>query len=237
MSKLLLGDIDVEVVLKDIKNVHLSVHPPRGRVRIAAPSRMSMDNIRLYAISKLDWIKSQRRVLQKQDREPPREFIERESHYVWGRRYLLTVNEIDAPPAVELDQKRLILQVRPRTAEEKRNRYVAEWYRLLLKNKAAEFVAKWEPIIGVKVQRLFIQQMKTRWGSCNSCKHTIRLNTELAKKPLECLEYLVVHEMIHIIEPTHNEHFHALLNHHMPDWNLRRQALNRLPLKHEQWQY
>lgn len=237
MSKLVLGDIDVEVVLKDIKNVHLSVHPPRGRVRIAAPLRMSMDNIRLYAISKLDWIKSQRRALQKQDRESPREFIERESHFVWGKRYLLTVNEIDAPPAVELDQNRLILKVRPGTPEEKRNQYVAEWYRSLLKPKATEFVAEWEPIIGVKVKRLFIQQMKTRWGSCNSGKQTIRLNTELAKKPVECLEYLVVHEMIHVIEPTHNEYFQALLNYHMPDWKLRRQALNRLPLRHEEWEY
>lgn len=237
MTKLVLGDIDVEVVLKDIKNVHLSVHPPRGRVRIAAPTRMSLDNIRLYAISKLDWIKSQRRAMRAQERESPREYVERESHFVWGKRYLLTVNEIDALPVVELDQKRLILQVRPGTLEEKRDQLIAEWYRALLKPKAAELVAKWEPIIGVKVQRIFTQQMKTRWGSCNSGKQTIRLNTELAKKPLECLEYLVVHEMIHIIEPTHNEHFQALLSHLMPDWKLRRQALNRLPLRHEDWEY
>lgn len=232
-----LGDIAVDVVLKDIKNVHLSVHPPTGRVRIAAPQRMNMDAIRLFAISKLGWIKQQQRKLHEQERETPREYLERESHYVWGKRYLLSVVEVDEPPSVELKHNRMVLKTRPGTDEAKRQEIVEGWYRGQVKLATADLVAEWEPKIGVKVDGFYVRRMKTRWGSCNSQARTIRLNTDLAKKPRACLEYIVVHEMIHILEPTHSERFQAFMNQFMPDWKHRRQVLNRLPVRHDRWEY
>ena len=232
-----LGDIAVDVVLKDIKNVHLSVHPPTGRVTISAPSRMSLDTIRVFAISKLSWIKQQQRKLQEQERETPREYLDRESHYVWGKRYLLKVIEADQPPSVELSHSRMVLRVRPGTDQAKRQVILEEWYREQVKQAVPPLVAKWEPLIGVKVARIFVQRMKTKWGSCNHHAHTVRLNTDLAKKPRECLEYLVVHELVHLLEPTHNARFIALMNQFMPKWQSHRQILNRLPVRHEHWGY
>ena len=232
-----LGDIDVDVVLKDIKNVHLSVHPPSGRVRIAAPQRVDMETIRLFAISKLGWIRDQQRRLREQERETPREYLERESHYVWGRRYLLSVSEEDLPPSLELRHNRMILRVRGSSSESKRQLIVEGWYREQLKARATELISRWAPRIGVTVAGFYVRRMKTRWGSCNSRAKTIRLNTDLAKKPPECLEYIVVHELIHIIEATHNERFHALMNQFMPDWKHRQQVLNRLPVRHQEWDY
>jgi predicted metal-dependent hydrolase len=198
---------------------------------------MDMEAIRLFAISKLGWIKRQQNKLNEQQRETPREYLERESHYVWGKRYLLSVVEADEPPSVELTHNRMSLRVRPRSDEAKRQRVIEDWYREQTKTATAELIAKWERKIGVTVAGFYVQRMKTRWGSCNSQARTIRLNTDLAKKPRECLEYIVVHEMIHILEPTHNERFQALLRRLMPDWENRRQVLNRLPVRHEQWQY
>ena len=194
-------------MLKDIKNVHLSVHPPTGRVRISAPSRMSLDTIRVFAISKLGWIKQQQRKLREQERETPREYLDRESHYVWGKRYLLKVIESDEPPSVELKHSQMLLRVRPATDEAKKQAIVEEWYREQLKEAVPPLIAKWEPLMGVKVERFFVQRMKTKWGSCNPGAGSIRLNTDLAKKPRECLEYIVVHEMVHLIERHHNDRF------------------------------
>lgn len=236
-SQIELGDITVDVVLKDIKNVHLSVYPPTGRVRISAPRRMSLDTIRVFAISKLDWIKQQQAKLREQERETPREYVERESHYVWGKRYLLTVIESDEPPSVELKHSRMLLRVRPGTDEEKRQEIVEEWYREQLKEAVPPLLERWQPRLGVQVERWFVQRMKTRWGSCNHKARTIRLNTELAKKPAECLEYIVVHELVHLLEPTHNARFLALMDQFMPKWQLHRQVLNRLPVRQERWSY
>lgn len=232
-----LGDITVDVVLKDIKNVHLSVYPPAGRVRIAAPSRMSLDTIRVYAISKLGWIKEQQQKFQEQERETPREYVERESHYVWGQRYLLSVVEVDQPPLVVLDHNRMLLTVRPSADERKREALVEEWYRRQLKEVVPPLIARWEPVMGVQVARFFVQRMKTKWGSCSPGTRTIRLNTDLAKKPRECLEYIVVHEMAHLLEPTHNAHFINLMDRFMPRWQFYRDQLNALPVRHENWQY
>ncbi len=238
MSQLIeLGDIAVDVVLKDIKNVHLSVHPPAGRVRIAAPKRMTMDTIRLFAISKLGWIRQQQRKLAEQERESPREYLERESHYVWGKRYLLTLVEADQRPSIELKHKRMVVTTRPGTTESKRHEIVEDWYRDQVKSAAQPLITKWQTVIGVEVAGCYVRRMKTRWGSCNSRARTIRLNTDLAKKPPECLEYIVVHELIHILEPTHNERFQSLMNQFTPDWKHRRQLLNRLPVRHEDWNY
>ena len=232
-----LGDIKVDVVFKDIKNVHLSVHPPNGRVRIAAPTRMSPDTVRVFAISRLSWIRQQQEKIQAQERETPREYLDRESHYLWGKRYLLDVIEENARPEVELKHGNMILRVRPGTDESKRQVIVEEWYRTQLKQAVTPLITKWEPIIGVKVERLFVQQMKTKWGSCTPKSRNIRLNTDLAKKPHECLEYILVHEMVHLLEPSHNARFVSLMESFVPKWQFYRDALNRLPVRHEHWDY
>jgi len=237
MSQINLGDIAVDLVLKDIKNIHLSVHPPTGRVRISAPKRMSIDTIRFFAISKLDWIKQQQTKLREQERETPREYVERESHYVWGKRYLLTVSESDEPPSIEMKHSRLLLRVRPRTDEDKRKALVEEWYRAQLKEAVPPLLARWQPLLDVRVERFFVQRMKTRWGSCNRDTRSIRLNTDLARKPRACLEYLVVHEMVHLLERTHNARFVAMMDRAMPQWRFCREQLNRLPVRHEEWAY
>ena len=236
-TRLKLGDVELDVVLKDIKNVHLSVYPPMGHVRISAPSRMSLDTIRAFAISKLGWIKKQQRKLREQERETPREYLERESHFVWGRRYLLRVIEAGATPGVALEHSRLIMRARPGMDAEKKGALLDEWYREQIKRGVPPLIAKWEPLIGVEVARFFVQRMKTKWGSCNSSARSIRLNTDLARKPPECLEYIVVHEMVHILERTHNARFLALMQRFMPNWRQYRDQLNQLPVRHEDWAY
>ena len=237
VSQIRLGDIPVDVVLKDIKNVHLGVHPPTGRVRISAPKRMSLATIRIFAISKLDWIKKQQTKLREQEREAPREYVDRESHHVWGKRYLLAVRESDEPPAIELAHIRMLLRIRRGTDEDKRRELVEAWYRDQLRAAVPSLLARWQPLLGVSVRRFFVQRMKTKWGSCNQKARTIRLNTELAKKPPECLEYIIVHELVHLLERTHNDRFLALMDRFMPKWRFHRQILNRLPVRREKWTY
>jgi len=235
-SRIKLGEITIDVVKKDIKNLHLSVYPPAGRVRISAPLRMDLDTIRVFAITKLGWIKQQQKKLREQERETPREYLDRESHYVWGKRYLLKVIEKDAAPVVTLKHNKMVLQIRPDTDEEKRQAILAEWYRKQLKEAVSQLIAKWEPFMGVKVDRFFVQKMRTKWGSCRPGSKNIRLNTELAKKPPECLEYIVVHEMAHLLERKHNDRFSALMDRFMPLWRNHREELNRAPLGHEEWE-
>jgi len=237
VSTLKLGTITVDVVKKDIKNVHLSVYPPNGKVRIAAPLRMKSETIRVFAVSKLGWIKQQQRKIVEQERESPREYVTRESHYLWGTRYLLRIEERNAAPHVDVRRNHIVMSIRPATTENRRQEILDEWYRRQLREAAERLIAKWEPVIGVKVGRLFIQHMKTKWGSCSRTAANIRLNTDLAKKPQECLEYLAVHEMVHLIEPTHNSRFIALMDRQMPNWRHYRQMLNRLPVRHESWEY
>lgn len=232
-----LGDIAVDVVRKEIKNVHLSVHPPTGRVSISVPSRMSLETIRIFAISKLRWIRQQQQKFQEQERETPREYLDRESHYLWGKRYLLKVTENDGPPQAELKHSKMLLRVRPGTGVEKMQSIIEAWYREQLKQAVPPLIAKWQPIMRVKVARFFVQRMKTKWGSCSPVTRGIRLNTELAKKPRECLEYIVVHEMVHLVEPTHNRRFVALMEQFMPKWQFYAEVLNRLPVHHERWRY
>lgn len=232
-----LGDMQIEVLRKNIKNLHLSVLPPLGKVRIAAPGHMNLDTIRVFVISRLAWIKAQQRKMQAQQREAPREYLDRESHYVWGRRYLLKRVEQDAAPVVDLKHNKLLLQVRPGTDEARSQEILDGWYREQIRAALPELIAKWEPVLGVKVGRIFVQRMKTRWGSCNPATGAIRLNTDLAKKPPECLEYIVVHEMTHLLEPTHNARFTALMGLFMPQWKHLRDTLNLLPVRHENWGY
>lgn len=237
VTQIRLGEIAVDVVKKGIKNIHLSVYPPTGDVRISAPLRMDLDNIRVFAITKLDWIKSQQKKLREQSRETPRECLDRESHYVWGKRYLLKVIEQDAVPTVELTHNRMLLQIRPATSLERRKAIIEEWYRKQLKAAIPPLIAKWQRLMGVRVERFFVQRMKTKWGSCRPEAKSIRLNSDLAKKPPECLEYIVVHEMAHLLEPTHTRRFIALMDQLMPKWQFYREELNRLPVRHETWGY
>ena len=232
-----LGDIVVDVVQKDIKNLHLSVHPPAGKVRISAPMRMDLNTIRVFAITKLAWIKSQQKKLREQERETPREYLDRESHYVWGKRYLLKLVEKDAAPTVELKHNKMILQLRPAASHEKRQEVLDAWYREQLKEVAPSLIAKWEKAVGVKVGKFFVQKMKTKWGSCSPASKNIRINTDLAKKPSQCLEYIVAHELTHLLERHHNDHFIALMDAHMPQWRQYREMLNSLPLGHQEWGY
>lgn len=237
MEQIELGEITIDVVKKNIKNLHLSVYPPTGRVRISAPLWMDLDKIRVFAITKLGWIKSHQQKLREQDRETPREYIDRESHYVWGKRYLLKVEERDAAPDVELKHNTMILRLRPATSKERAQGILDGWYREKLKDVAVKVIAKWEPLMGVKVEKVFVQKMKTRWGSCNHHNGRIRLNTELAKKRPECLEYVIVHEMVHLLEPSHNQRFQSLMDQFMPKWQFYRSELNKMPVGHEEWTY
>jgi predicted metal-dependent hydrolase len=236
-EQILLGEIALDVVKKDIKNIHLSVYPPTGTVRIAAPLRMNLDTIRIFAISKLGWIKKQRQKLQEQERETLREYLDRESHYFQGKRYLLKVIEKDAVPTVELKHSTIVLFVRPGADDTKKQSVIEEWYRQQIKELMQPMIAQWEKKLGVTVEQFNVRKMKTKWGTCSSATKTIRINLELAKKPPACLEYIVVHEMVHLLEPTHNSRFLALMDQFMPKWRFHRDELNRLPVKHEYWGY
>ncbi|WP_079417503.1 M48 family metallopeptidase [Thiomonas intermedia] len=232
-----LGGLRAEVTRKAIKHVHLSVLPPAGRVRVAAPEAMPLDTIRLFVVSKLGWIRSQQRKLQAQDREAPHEFLNKESHFLWGKRYLLEISFAESPPAVSISPRKLQLQVRPGTDPAKCGQILEGWYRQQVRNALPQLLAQWEPLLQVKAARVFVQRMKTKWGSCNPALGSIRLNTDLAKKPPECLEYIVVHELVHLVEPTHNARFSDLMDQHLPHWQHLRKQLNRLPVRHEDWGY
>lgn len=236
-TQIRLGDVAVDVTLKDIKNVHLSVYPPTGAVRISAPARMSLDTIRVFAISKLGWIKAQRHKLHQQQRETPREYLDRESHYVWGKRYLLKLVEDQGPPRVDLKHSWMHLRIRPAAGREQKQAVLDAWCREQLKIALPPLLAKWERVLGVKVDRYLVRRMKTKWGSCTPDARSIRLNTDLAKKPRECLEYVVVHEMVHLLEPTHNARFISIMDRVLPQWRQYRQQLNQLPVRHETWTY
>jgi hypothetical protein len=237
VTRVVIGDISVDVVLKDIRNIHLSVHPPAGRVRLSAPVGMDINTLRLYAISRLGWIKKQQRKLCGQERETPREYLNRESHYLWGKRYLLKIIERNAPSAVDVQHSAIHLYIRPDASQEKKQFTLDEWYRKQLKVALPDLIALWEKRVGVRVNEFGIKKMKTKWGTCNPDARRIWVNLELAKKPKECLEYIVVHEMVHLLENHHNERFMALMDDILPKWRSLRDDLNRLPVKHEEWEY
>ena len=235
MTRIVLGDINIDIVHKKIKNIHLSVNPPEGYVKVTAPTHVGLDEIRAFAISKLGWIKQQRSKLQAQERETPREYLDRESHYVWGVRYLLKIVGDDRRSQIELDHSNLIMKVGGGLGTDRRQALIDAWYRQQIRIEAPPLIAKWEPQIGVKVEKLLLQKMKTKWGSCNPDRGHIRLNSELAKKPKACLEYIIVHEMVHLITRTHGERFRQLMDTLLPHWTQTRLALNRAPLAHTDW--
>ncbi len=221
-----LGDITICLTRKPVKNVHLTVHPPDGRVTLVAPLATRIEVARAYAISRLGWIRQQRQRFHEQQREPPRQFVTRESHHLWGRRYLLTVTEADVKPHVKLDHRRIHLLVRPGADQAKKADVMHAWHKALLHAELPRLIAKWERKLGVKVNGYYLQRMKTQWGSCNHRAGNIRLNTELVKKPKDLLEYVVVHEMLHLLEPRHSGVFMDLLSKHFPGWQEARAELN-----------
>lgn len=228
----------MDVVRKDIKNVHLAVYPPRGRVRIAAPRRLSDDAIRLAIVTRMGWIRRQQRVYAAQERQSEREMVSGESHYVEGRRYRLRVLERNETPQVRIRGPRTLeMVVATDASREVRTRVLDRWYRVRLCRESEALIAQWQPIIGVRVASWGIRKMRTRWGSCHEATGRILLNLELAKKDRECLEYIIVHELVHLLEREHNDRFRALMDRFLPTWRLRREKLNRAPLANEHWKY
>lgn len=232
------SQLSIDVVRKDIKNMHLAVYPPTGRVRIAVPLSVNDEAVRLFAISKIAWIRKHQRNFITQDRQPPRQYKERESHYFLGERFLLRIIEHDSPPKVELKTKTYIdMYVRPNSSKEQFETTINEWYRSELKKIIQPIIDKWSSQIGITVLDWQVKQMKTKWGTCNIEKKRIWINLELAKKPLYCLEYIIVHEMIHFLERHHNDRFLSLMEKYMPQWKFFKEELNRLPVSHGEWTY
>lgn len=231
-----LGGLGVEVQRKAIKHLHLAVYPPAGAVRISAPLWMSDERIRLFAIGKLAWIKKQRQKIQTQERESPREFLNQETHFVWGNPYLLRIKMHDAAPRVSLEHSTLVLQARQGSTPQKMQEILDAWYRQILREAALPRMAYWQQKLALPEIALRVRHMKTRWGTCTPARRSILLNTELAKKPPECLEYLIVHELMHFLEPNHGLGFAALMDTHFPKWRTMKKRLNRLPVGHEEWE-
>ncbi len=226
----------MEIVRRDIRNLHVGVYPPSGRVRVAAPLRLDENAVRLAVVSRLGWIRRKQARFLHQARQSQREFITGESHYVEGRRYRLDVTEHDGPPRVRLlDDTTLALTVRPAADRDKREAVLYRWYRQRLRSRWPALLAKWEPRIGTRGTEVRIKKMKTRWGTCNKDARRIWLNLELAKKPASCLEYVMVHELVHLIERHHTARFRQLMDGLMPHWRVYRDELNRRPLAHEAW--
>ncbi len=237
MSEIAVGEITIEVIQKNIKNLHLSVHPPTGRVRISAPSRMELDTIRLYAISKLGWIRKHQTKLRNQQREAPREYISGESHFFLGKRYLLKVIEHSAAANVHRNHDTIELYIRPRTSISKRRIIVDEWYRSELKAILPNIIQQFEEKMNVQILEWGVKKMKTKWGTCNIRSKRIWLNLELAKKPLYCIEHVVLHEMVHLLERRHNDRFISFMNAYLPQWRQYKEELNRFPVSHVDWEY
>lgn len=236
--QILVNDLVIDVVRKEIKNLHLAVYPPDGRVRVAAPLHVDDEAVRLFAVSKLAWIRRQRAKFEEQERQSAREYVSGESHYFQGRRYLLNVLYHDGPPRVVLrNNTTMDLYVRPGSNTAQRERALFDWYRAQLKAAVPPLLTKWEPVVGVQVADWRVKRMKTKWGTCTIEARRIWLNLELAKRPVRCLEYIIVHEMVHLLERGHTERFTAYMDQFLPQWRLLRDELNRGPLAHETWEY
>lgn len=237
MQTIQLAEISIDVIFKNIKNMHLSVYPPHGKVRISAPESMNIDTVRVFALSKLRWIRKQQKIVLEQKRETDREYITGESHYFKGKRYLLKVIERNDVPFIFLKHTELLLHVRPESTVEKKRQVMEDWYRQELKNRIPDLISKWEKKLGVNSSEYGIKKMKTKWGTCNVGAKRIWINLELAKKPSECLDYIVLHELAHLIERTHNDKFKRIMTDNMPKWRFFKDELNQLPVSHVDWEY
>ena len=231
MIKLIkLDEIEIQLEFKNIKNTHLSVNPPDGKVTLTAPNETRFDVVRAYAISKLSWIKNQQKTFKTQSREISLNFINGESHYLWGRRYLLFIKYADTKPFIKLFQEKIILTSRQGSSRAQKEKILDNWYRSQLKAEIPRLINKWQNRLGVEFNNFYLQKMKTRWGSCNPKSKNIRINTELVKKPRKFLDYIVMHEISHLLHPNHNDNFIVLLNKYYPSWREVRMELNELPI-------
>lgn len=236
MRQITVSDITIDVVRKDIRNLHLAVYPPTGRIRIATPLNVNDESVRLFAISKLSWIKKHHQNFARQQRQTKREYVSGESHYFEGNRYLLNVIYRNTAPKVEIRNKRYIdLYVRPNSTAEQRERVMTTWYRQQLKERIPELIEKWQTIIGVQLNAWEVRQMKTKWGTCRRETKRIWLNLELAKKPAHCLEYIIIHELVHLLERHHNDRFIAFMDKFMPQWRFHQKELNQTILSYSDW--
>jgi predicted metal-dependent hydrolase len=222
----------VEVIPKKIKNIHLKVHQPEGRVTVSVPTFMEIEKIRGFLNSKIDWILLQQRKIKEHPKESHHEFLDQERHSVWGESYLLKIIEVDKSPRIELSDKQLMFYLKSDWNQIQKLKFLERWHREKIREHLEEIVPKWEGLIGVKAHQFLIQKMKTLWGSCNTKTHAIRLNSELAKKPKECLEYVLVHELMHLIEPSHNRRFVTLMDQHLPEWRVLKKILNTSLVNH-----
>lgn len=236
-SEIVVSGIPVQIVRKKIKNLHLATYPPEGRVRIAVPLHVDDEAARLAVTSKLGWIRKQQQIFSEQLRQSEREMVNGESHYVRGRRYRLKVIEEPGRQRVRLSGHTLEIKVRPGSTAEHRRAVLDRWNRERLQVDVDRLVAKWEPLVGARVNEARIKRMRTRWGTCNPQAARIWINAELAKKPDECLEYIVVHEMVHLLERRHSDVFKAHMDRLLPLWRNHRDTLNSVPLGHEDWNY
>lgn len=238
MTNMKIGELELQLNRKSIKNLHINVLPPDGKVRVSAPERMTKNAIRAAVVSKLPWIKKQQKDFAEQPRQSERQMVSGESHFLWGKRYRLVVTEQTG--RAELEPKgnhRMYLRVAPDSTKEKRTQIITEFYRAQIKDQVRSLLPTWEKNIGVKSRDWGIKKMKTKWGSCNTSEKRIWLNLELAKKPIDCMEYILVHELVHLLERHHNERFKNYMDRFMPNWRERRDLLNSLPLAHEEWDY
>ena len=239
-STITVSNIKIHITRKAIKNLHLSVNPPDGDVRMSVPLHISDENVRLAIVTRLGWIKQHRKNFQEQPRQTPREMVTGETHYYLGQRYRLDVKTIpqNQKQRIEIaNGQKMNLFAHANSGIEKREAILTEWYRAQLKIQTQKLLSKWTPIIGQRPESWGIRKMKTKWGSCNTDSRRIWLNLELAKKPVECQEYILVHELIHLIERRHNDRFRELMAYHLPQWKSLRDRLNQLPLAHEDWDY
>lgn len=237
-SHIRVSDISVELFRKDVKNYHLSVNPPDGKVRMTIPRKVTDDNARLVIIRKLGWIKKQQDIFRNQVRQSAREFVSGETHFLWGKPYLLeVVYRYGKHEIIVKNNTHLQMFVRPGTSLANRNLVMSNWYRRHLKDQIPLMLQKWEPVVEVRADDWGVKKMKTKWGSCNIAAKRIWLNLELAKKPINCLEYILVHELVHLLERHHNDRFRSFLERFMPHWKLHKSVLNSAPLAHEEWKY
>jgi hypothetical protein len=236
MHQIVVNGLVVDVVRKAIKKLHLGVYPPHGRVRVAAPLAVSDMRVRLAVINKIAWIKRQKAKFKDQSRQSRREMVSGESHYFMGQRYRLRVIERSGASKVILSNRAFLeLQVKPDMDAIQRERVLLRWYRQQLKSLIPPLLEKWQSILDVQAEDWGIKKMKTKWGTCNIEARRIWLNLELAKKPVQCLEYVIVHELTHLLERHHNDRFAALMDRHIPQWRLFRDELNQMALGHESW--
>lgn len=227
---LTIADIEVQVVRKRIKRLNLAIYPPDGRVRISVPHQVSDAHVRDVILSRLDWIREKQAYFQRRPPPPVMHYITGEMHAVFGKKYPLQVIHGQGRQDVLLDQSGVLkLCVKQGASVAVRQKLLDDWYRDEMKLRLPSLIAKWEPLIGKKVSECRIRKMRTRWGTCHISRRRIWFNLELAKKPVECLEYVMVHEMVHLLERNHTPRFHRFMDQFLPDWRVIKDRLNHSP--------